>query len=113
MDFAKWCKKMKFKYLGIDGGSQDHPLNTGLQGKIPYVDEEFCKKHGVDSVADIFPRKTWQLMHSELFKHEITHVENLGGDIHKVLNKRAIIGTFPLKLIAESAPCRVAAWVKK
>ena len=76
------------------------------------MDEEFCKKHGVGSVTDIFPRKTWQLMHSELFKHEIIHVENLGGDIHKILNKRAIIGTFPLKLISESAPCRVAAWVK-
>lgn len=112
MEFAKWCKKMKFKYLGIDGGSQDHPLNTGLQGRIPFVDEEFCKRHKVEGVQDIFPRKTWQLMHSELFKHEIIHVENLGGDISKIANKRAIIGTFPLKLISESAPCRVVAWVK-
>ncbi len=112
MDFAKWCRKMRFKYLGIDGGSQDHPLNTGLQGRIPFVDEEFCRKHKVENVQDIFPRKTWQLMHSELFKHEIIHVENLGGDMQKVANKRAVIGTFPLKLISESAPCRVVAWIE-
>ncbi len=112
-DFAEWCLEMEFNYLGIDGGSQDHPLNTGLQGRRPSEDLAFCKKHGVDSVTDIFPRSNWQLMHSNLFPVGMIHVENVGGEISKVLNKRCIIACFPLKLAAESAPCRLAAFVKK
>ena len=112
-DFADWCLEMKFNYLGIDGGSQDHPLNTGLQGRMPKEDAAFCKKHGVKSVTDIFPRDNWQLMHSTLFPSGIIHIENLGGEIDKVLNKRCIFGCFPLKLAAESSPCRVVAFAKK
>ena len=111
-DFADWCLEMKFNWLGIDGGSQDHPLNTGLQSRLPMEDEAFCNKHGVDAVTDIFPRSNWQLMHSSLFPSGIIHVENLGGEISKILNKRCVIGCFPLKLEAESAPCRVVAFVK-
>lgn len=113
MGFTKWVKKMRINYLGIDGGSQDHPLNTGLQGRLPAIDKEFCEKHSVKKVSDIFPRKHWQLMHRELFKHGIIHVENLGGEIDKVLNERAMIGCFPLKLVSESAPCRVVVWLKR
>jgi kynurenine formamidase len=112
MDFAEWVKKMKINYLGVDAPSQDHPLNA-LQGRLPLIDEEFCKKHNVKSVSEIFPRKSWALMHTQLFKHGITHAENLGGEIDRVLNQRAIIGCFPLKLVAESAPCRVVAWLKR
>lgn len=112
-DFAEWCLEMEFNYLGIDAGSQDHPLNTGLQGRLPAEDAAFCATHGVNSVHDIFPRKNWQLMHSRLFGKGIIHVENVGGEIDKVLNKRCIIATMPLKLIAESAPCRMVAFVEK
>lgn len=80
---------------------------------MPLIDEEFCKQHNVKSVSEIFPRKTWALMHTQLFKHGITHVENLGGEIDQVLNRRVIIGCFPLKLVAESAPCRAVAWLKR
>ncbi len=113
LDFAKWCLEMQFNWLGIDGGSQDHPLNTGLQGRSAKEDEAFCKKHGVKAVSEIFPRSNWQLMHSELFPSGIIHVENVGGEIAKVLNRRCIIGCIPLKLEAESAPCRVVAFVEK
>ncbi|HRV30956.1 MAG TPA: cyclase family protein, partial [Kiritimatiellia bacterium] len=27
-DFADWCKKMKIKWIGVDCGSADHPMNT-------------------------------------------------------------------------------------
>ncbi|MFQ5913939.1 MAG: cyclase family protein [Nitrospinota bacterium] len=112
-EFTQWVKKMKLNYLGVDASSQDHPLNTGLQGRLPVIEEEFCEKHGLKSVAEFFPRKGLHPMHTELFKHEIIHIENLGGEIDQVLNKRVMIGAFPLKLVSESSPCRVAAWVRK
>ncbi len=112
-EFADWCIDMEFNYLGIDGGSQDHPHNTGLQKRLIREDMAFCKKHGVNDVTEVYPRTNWQLMHQELFRLGCVHIENLGGQIDKVLNKRCLLACFPLKLHAESSPCRVVALVKK
>jgi kynurenine formamidase len=52
-------------------------------------------------------------MHIEVFPKpwEIIHVENIGGEIDKVLNKRLILGTFPWKFqYGESAFCRCVAF---
>lgn len=35
-------------------------------------------------------------MHTLLFPHEVIHIENLGGDIDKVLDQRITFGCFPL-----------------
>jgi hypothetical protein len=37
-------------------------------------------------------------MHKIPFAHNITHVENVGGDIDEVLNIRCRIGAFPWKI---------------
>ncbi len=111
-EFAQWCIDMKINYLGIDGGTQGHPINV-LQGRNPAEDEAFCKKHGVKTLYEIFPKETWQFMHKLLFPHGIIHIENMGGDIRKAVNKRCIIGCFPLKIRAESSPCRAVAFMKK
>ena len=63
---------------------------------------------GIDA---IFPSDDWQIMHRALFPRGMIHVENIGGDIGKVLNRRCMIGCFPLRIEAESAPCRVAAFI--
>lgn len=111
-EFARWCLEMKLNWLGIDCGSQDHPMNTGLRGRIPEEDRAFCRKHGIDGIDPIFPPDELQIMHRALFPHGIIHVENMGGEIGKVLNKRCVIGCFPLRIEAESAPCRAAAFVE-
>jgi kynurenine formamidase len=110
-DFVRWCLDMKLNWLGIDCGSQDHPMNTGLRGKIPEEDRAFCVKHGVDAVDRIFRPDDLQFMHRALFPHGVIHVENAGGEISKVLNVRCVIGCFPLRIEAESSPCRLAAFV--
>jgi kynurenine formamidase len=112
-EFADWCLEMDFNYLGVDGGSMDHPHNTGLQKRLEREDRAFCEKHGVKDVTEIFPRTNWQLMHNQLFAKGCIHIENLGGEIDKCLNKRCILACYPLKLNAESSPCRVVAYVKK
>jgi len=56
------------------------------------------------------------LMHWSLFAkpYEIIHAENVGGDIDQVLNRRAWIGVFPLKVKdGESSPCRLVAFVEE
>jgi hypothetical protein len=51
-------------------------------------------------------------MHLELFNHSIIHAECLGGDIDLLLNRRAVIGAFPWRLVdGESCICRILAFV--
>jgi kynurenine formamidase len=115
-EFRDWCAEMRFKLLAVDAGSQDHPMNIADLRKLrPRFVKEFEKKHG-KSREEIFPDDMEHLMHWSLFPkpHEIIHVENAGGDIDKVLNRRAMIGVFPLKVVdGESSPCRLVAFFEE
>jgi kynurenine formamidase len=115
-EFRDWCAEMKFRLLAVDAGSQDHPMNIADLRKLrPKFVREFEKKHGKPREA-IFPDDMEHLMHWSLFPkpHEIIHVENAGGDIDKVLNRRAMIGVFPLKVVdGESSPCRLVAFFEE
>jgi len=113
-EFRDWCIKMEFKWLGVDCGSADHPMNTYLRQLHPLLAKEAEKKLG-KPLEEIFPPEMDHMMH-HLFKkpYEIIHVENIGGDIDMILNRRALIGCFPLKIIGgESSPCRVVAFLEE
>jgi len=104
---------MKFKWLAVDCGSADHPMNTYLRQLQPFVAKEATKKLG-KPLEEIFPPEMDHMMHG-LFKkpYEMIHVENLGGEIDSILNTRVLVGCFPLKVIGgESSPCRVVAFKK-
>ena len=34
-EFSDWCKKMEFKWIGVDCGSADHPMNTKIREWSP------------------------------------------------------------------------------
>ena len=114
MEFANWCKKMEFKWLGVDCGSADHPMNTKIREWCPAQAKEaelyMDKKHG-KPLDEIFPPSHYQLMHTQLFPHDIIHAENVGGDIDKFSNKRTVIGCFPWRFVGgESCICRIVAF---
>ncbi|HAM35678.1 MAG TPA: cyclase [Elusimicrobia bacterium] len=114
--FHKWCLEMKFKWIGVDCGSADHPMNTIIRNWHPKSFVEADRKlQAVTGKAwdETFPLETYyQVMHLKLFPKKIVHAENLGGDIDKLSNKRAWIGCFPLRGIElESAMCRIVAWL--
>lgn len=114
-EFADWVKKMEIKWIGVDCGSADHPMNTILRKLRPDLAEEAKKKLEKKynkSFDELFPPDDYQLMHTYLFPHGIIHAENLGGDIEKILNQRVLIGCFPFKFVGgESALCRIVAFV--
>jgi len=112
-EFAEWCIKMKFKWIGVDCGSADHPMNTGYLPKArPELVKEFEEKIG-KKLDEIFPRKEVHPMHGLLFPLDIIHAENVGGDIDKLLNQRVTIGAFPWKFVGgEAALCRIVAFVE-
>ncbi|MEM2878161.1 MAG: cyclase family protein [Candidatus Hadarchaeales archaeon] len=114
-EFRDWCAKMNFKWIGVDCGSADHPMNTCLRKMNPLVAREAEEKLG-RPLDEIFTADMDHMMHATLFPkpHEIIHVENVGGDIDQVLNRRAYIGCFPLKIVGgESCPCRVVAFIEE
>ena len=114
-DFHKWAIKMKFKWIGVDCGSADHPMNTIIRKWHPdlFIEaEKKIKKLFNKSWDEVFPQdEYYQVMHLKLFPKKIVHAENLGDEINKLSNQRAWIGCFPLRGIElESSMCRMVAF---
>ncbi len=113
-DFHKWALEMKFKWIGVDCGSADHPMNTIIRNWHPkaFTDAEkkLMSKTGKTWDETFPPDEYYQVMHLKLFPKKLVHAENLGGEIDKVSNKRLWIGLFPLRGIElESSMCRIIA----
>jgi kynurenine formamidase len=114
-EFALWCRKKKIRWIGVDCGSADHPMNTIIRDWMPRqareADAHFRTKHG-KPLVEFFDDSKYQLMHLELFNHGIIHAECLGGDIDLLLNERAEIGCFPWRFVdGESSISRIVAFL--
>jgi len=112
--FHEWALDMQLKWIGVDAGSADHPMNTIIRNWHPKPFAEAEKKLKATygkSWDEMFPlEEYYQVMHLKLFPKKLVHAENLAGDINKISNKRCWIGAFPLRGIElESAMCRIVA----
>ncbi|MDW8084158.1 MAG: cyclase family protein [Candidatus Caldarchaeum sp.] len=109
-EFARWCIQKKIRWLGIDAMSQDHPFNTVIRRARPDLVTEAEKKWG-KKIDELMPwPENYQVMHIALFPKMILHVENLGGEIAKVANRRCLIMALPFKFDGgETAYCRAIA----
>lgn len=114
-EFANWAKKKKIRWIGVDCGSADHPMNTKIREWMPKqaqeADKHFNQKYG-KSLDQVFDESKYQLMHIEMFNHGIVHAECVGGDIDLLLNSRCVIGCFPWRFVdGESSISRIVAFV--
>lgn len=113
--FHQWVIDMGIKWIGVDCGSADHPMNTIIRQWHPYLFKEAEKKlqekYPGQEWNEVFPQdEYYQVMHLKLFPRRIVHAENLGGEIDALSNKRVWIGCFPLKgMEFESSMCRIVA----
>ena len=115
-EFAEWAKKKKLKWIGVDCGSADHPMNTKIRDWMPRqaaeCDAHMKTKYG-KGLTEIFADDKYQLMHLEMFPHSIIHAECVGGDIDLLLNRRVKIGCFPWRFVdGESSIARIVAFVE-
>jgi kynurenine formamidase len=112
--FHEWALDMKLKWIGVDCGSADHPMNTIVRdwhpGPFIEAEKKLKAKYG-KSWDEMFPPETYyQVMHIKLFPQKLVHAENIGGEIDEISNQRAWIGAFPLRGIElESSMCRIVA----
>jgi kynurenine formamidase len=123
LELLHWMLDMKIKWFGIDCGSGDHCMNTTIRFMRRDLAKAFEKHVGM-SCEEFFPPYTYTHklsgrivtnnlfpFHNYAFQEGLVHAENVGGDIEKVLNTRAIIGAFPWKYEGlESCPCRIVAF---
>ncbi|GFP24609.1 hypothetical protein HKBW3S43_00337 [Candidatus Hakubella thermalkaliphila] len=115
-EFAEWAKKKKLRWIGVDCGSADHPMNTIIRSWMPRQAREaeaYFKKTFGKRLAEFFDDSKYQLMHIEMFDQGIIHAECLGGDIDLMLNQRGVIGCFPWRFVdGESCISRIVAFVE-
>jgi kynurenine formamidase len=101
-EFAEWCFEKKLRWIGVDCGSADHPMNTIIRDWMGrqrrQADWVFEKKYKT-TIEDTFSDDMYQMMHIDLFPHSIIHAECIGGDLDLVLNRRAEIGFFPWRFV--------------
>ena len=114
-EFAEWAKAKKLRWIGVDCGSADHPMNTIIRDWMPRqaaeADKVFQQMYGA-TLAERFTPDKYQLMHIEMFPDHIIHAECIGGDIDLLVNRRATIGFFPWRFVdGESSIGRCVAMV--
>ena len=114
-EFALWAKRKKLRWIGVDCGSADHPMNTIIRDWMPRqaaeADKVFQEMYGT-TLAERFTPDKYQLMHIEMFPHHIIHAECIGGEIDLLCNRRATIGFFPWRFVdGESCIGRCVAFV--
>ncbi len=114
-DFAVWAKEKKIRWIGVDCGSADHPMNTIIRQWMPrqakQADAYFRQRYG-QSLEERFDDSKYQLMHIEMFPHHIIHAECIGGDIDLLINRRVTIAFFPWRFVdGESSIGRCVAMV--
>ncbi|MBU1877757.1 MAG: cyclase family protein, partial [Chloroflexi bacterium] len=114
-EFAEWARKKRIRWIGVDCGSADHPMNTIIRDWMPRqaaeADKVFQEMYG-QALAERFTPDKYQLMHIELFPHGIIHAECIGGEVDLLVNRRATIGFFPWRFVdGESSIGRCVAFV--
>lgn len=109
---ARWIVTMRLRWIGFDVPGADHPLNTDrVRNLRPDLVAEWEVQTG-RQLSDVFPEETLGAMHTIPFAQNITHAENLGGDIEQVLGRRLSIGAFPWRYIdGDASICRVVAFI--
>ena len=115
-EFAEWARGKEIKWIGVDCGSADHPMNTIIRQWMPAQAQEaeahFQEKYS-KGLAQVFTDDKYQLMHIEMFPYGLIHAECVGGDIDLLLNRRTTIGCFPWRFVdGESSICRIVAFIE-
>ncbi len=101
-EFAEFAKAKHLRWIGLDCGSADHPMNTIIRDWMPrqrkQAEKVFKKKHG-KTIEEFYDDTKYQLMHLEMFPYGIIHAECIGGDLDLILNRRIQIGFFPWRFV--------------
>jgi arylformamidase len=100
MEFYKWALEMKLKWVGVDCGCAEHPMNTPIcrmhENHFKLAEAKLKRETG-KSWEDVFPHgEYYTLTHHTLPEAHLLFVEAIVGDIEKLKNQRAWITVQPI-----------------
>jgi kynurenine formamidase len=88
-------------------------MNTTIRWKRPDAARRYERETG-HTLETMWPEDDLFVCHHVPFAAGITHVENVGGDIEQAVNRRCLIGAFPIPIEGgEASPCRVVAFLEE
>jgi kynurenine formamidase len=111
-ELAQWIVDMKLRWTGMDTCTPEHPmLNPPFRLGRPELVAEYERRTGC-RVDEAFPLEQLAVMHKVPFAAGIVHVENVGGDVETILDRRVKLAAFPWKFVGGDASiCRLVAFV--
>ena len=112
-EFAEWIVEMELAWTGLRlrlGRPSDEHVDPRQAARRARAATR--RQIGRRRRASVFPEEDLFVMHRVPFRTGITHVENVGGDIEQALNRRCLIGAFPIPIEGgEASPCRLVAFL--
>ena len=110
-EMVQWTLDRRIRWFAVDAGSLDHPMNTVIRQVRPDLARKAAAHLG-RPLEEIWPDDDIQVMHYDLFPHDVIHIENMGGEIDKILDRRVTVGCYPWRFMGgEAAFCRFVAFV--
>ena len=115
MEFYKWALDMELKWVGVDCGCAEHPMNTPIRRMHENhfkLAEEKLKKATGKTWDETYPQgEYYELTHTTMPKKHLVFVEAIVGDIDQLKNQRAWICCMPIPFMeVEAAWARVFAF---
>ncbi|MDD5368198.1 MAG: cyclase family protein [Anaerolineaceae bacterium] len=115
MGFYKWALDMNLKWVGVDCGCAEHPMNTPIrrmhENHFKLAEEKICRETGKTWDENFPVDEYYELTHITMPKGHLVFVECIVGDIAKLSNQRAWITCQPIPFMeVEAAWARVAAY---
>lgn len=114
-EFYQWALDMKLKWIGVDCGCAEHPMNTPIRRmhENHFARAEAKLKAATGKTWDeVFPQDAYyQMTHITIPKNHLVFVEAIVGEIDKLKNQRAWITCMPIPFMeVETAWTRVVAY---
>ena len=101
-EFFDWAISKKLKWIGVDCGSAEHPMNTPTRR---YHERDFVKaeaklkKEYGKSWDEMFPQgEYYDVTHKRIPDNHLLFVESIGGEIAQLANTRAWIVADPIPM---------------
>jgi kynurenine formamidase len=115
LDFFDWAISKKLKWVGVDCGSIEHPMNTPIRyfhGRDFEKAQEKLKAATGKTWDETFPPgEYYQATHKRIPDNHMLFVESIGGEVAELAGSRAWFVADPIPMVeTEAAWTRVMAY---
>jgi arylformamidase len=105
---VEWLIEREVAWIGTDAPSFEHPANVYLRSMRPDLIAEMDE---VVRGTETFDEDSWMVAHRRLLERGQLHVDQVGGDLDAVGERRVTLAIFPWRYRGgEASVCRLVAF---